>query len=168
MFQGVTGAFMEKLLNTPIATVGTSSFLVSSYNSNQSPSTFGLSSTSSMNQYLQQGIDAPLPFELVSLFRNTVSYRISAFTPTLDQMYITSSHALTTTDRRFFIDNSNSYSSSQSTASFNATYVLLNRLRRSDIISGFSDLFEFIIYPTEKTADRTAIETNINSYYNVY
>jgi hypothetical protein len=164
MFQGVTGAFMEKLLNTPIATVGTSSFLVSSYNATSAGSVFGLSATSSNAQYFTQGIDT----ELVSLFRNTASYRIPAFTPTLDQMYITSSHALTTTDRRFFVDNSNSYSSSQSTASFNSTYVLLNRLRRSDIISGFSDLFEFIIYPTEKTADRTAIETSINSYYNVY
>jgi hypothetical protein len=168
MFQGVTGAFMEKLLNTPIATVGTSSFLVSSYNAIGATSVFGLSATSSNSQYLTQGLDGASPFNLVAFFRNGPQYSIPAFTPTLDQMYITSSHALTTTDRRFFVDNSNSYSSSQSTLSFNATYVLLNRVRRSDIISGFSDLFEFIIYPTEKTADRTAIETSINSYYNVY
>jgi hypothetical protein len=168
MFQGVTGAFMEKLLNTPIATVGTSSFLVSSYNATGASSLFGLSATSNPGQYLNQGLDGASPFNLVAIFRNTTQYSIPAFTPTLDNIYLTSFHTLTTTDRRFFVDNSNSYSSSQSTASFNSTYVLLNRLRRSDIVSGFSDLFEFILYPTEKTADRTAIETSINSYYNVY
>jgi hypothetical protein len=168
MFQGVTGAFMEKLLNTPIATVGTSSFLVSSYNATGASSLFGLSATSGSGQYLNQGLDGTSPFNLVAFFRNTTQYSIPAFTPTLDNIYLTSFHTLTTTDRRFFVDNSNSYSSSQSTASFNSTYVLLNRLRRSDTITGFSDLFEFILYPTEKTADRTAIETNINSYYNVY
>jgi hypothetical protein len=168
MFQGVTGAFMEKLLNTPIATVGTSSFLVSSYNATGATSVFGLSATTRNDQYLNQGLDGTSPFNLVAIFRNGTQYSIPAFTPTLDNIYLTSFHTLTTTDRRFFVDNSNSYSSSQSTPSFNATYVLLNRLRRADIISGFSDLFEFILYPTEKTADRTAIETNINSYYNVY
>jgi hypothetical protein len=169
MFQGATGAFMEGLLNTPIATVGTSSFLVSSYNATITTSSFGLSSTSSSNQYASQGLSGVSPFPLISSFRNgATQYLIPAFTPTLDQMYITSYHTLTTTDRRFFVDNTNSYSSNQSSASFNATYVLLNRIRRSDTISGFSDFFEFILYPTEKTSDRTDIENNINSHYNIY
>ena len=165
MFQGSNGSFLEGLLNTPIATVGTSSFLVASYNSSVETSVFGLNSTSTSNQYLNQGVY--LDF-LTGFFRNTTPFSMTAFTPILDQTYLTSLHTISSTDRRFFVNNSNSYSNNTSSLSFNATYISLNRLRRTDNVIGFPDFFGFVIYPTERTADRNGIENNLNQYYGIY
>ena len=165
MFQGATGAFLEGLLNTPIATVGTSSFLVASYNSSAETSAFGVNSTSTNNQYLNQGVYIDF---LTGLFRNGTQFTITGFTPTLDQTYLTSMHTISSTDRRFFVNNSNSYLNNTSSLSFNATYISLNRLRRTDNIIGFPDFFGFVIYPNERTADRNGIENNLNQYYGIY
>jgi hypothetical protein len=169
MFQGATGAFMEKLLVSTIATVGTSSFLTASYNSVSASATYTLSSTSSTNQRLSNGLDTnTAPTALALVYQNGIFNNILAFVPTIDQVYLTSAHTLTATNRQFYVNNTNSYSSAVSIGSFNATYVLLNRARRSDTLTGFTDMFEFILYPTQKTSDRTAIETNINSFYTIY
>ena len=40
--------------------------------------------------------------------------------------------------------------------------------RGGSLLYGRSDIHEIIIYPSDQSANRTGIESNINDYYSIY
>ena len=66
------------------------------------------------------------------------------------------------------VNNTNTYTSATTLASFNATYILLNRVRRSDVATGRGYISEYVLFNSDQTSNRTGIETNMNAFYSTY
>jgi hypothetical protein len=167
LFAGSTERFLEELLTSTIATVSHSAFILRAPDFSASTTgSFGLSSTSSINQY--ESI-ASSSTNITGLFRNGGTENvITGLAYTNNQLYIISRHTTATTNRLLAVNNTNTYTSATTLASFNATYVLLNRVRRSDTITGRGYLSEYVLFNSNQTSNRTGIETNMNSFYSTY
>lgn len=167
LFAGSTERFLEELLTSTIATVSHSAFMLRAPDFSASTfGSFGLSSTSSVNQY--ESI-ASSSTNITAAFRNGgIENVITGLAYTNNQLYIISRHTTATTNRLLAVNNTNTYTSATTLASFNATYVVLNRVRRSDTITGRGYLSEYVLFNSNQTSNRTGIETNMNSFYSTY
>ena len=73
----------------------------------------------------------------------------------------------TTPDVDIWVDGSQGAGSQNPRASSIATQGIIGA--RQGGLSAFNGkISEFVLYPTDETANRTAIESNINAYYNIY
>jgi len=167
LFAGSTERFLEELLTSTIATVSHSAFILRAPDFSASTlGSFGLSSTSSINQY--ESI-ASSSTNITAAFRNGGTENvITGLAYTNNQLYIISRHTTGTSNRLLAVNNTNTYTSATTLASFNATYVVLNRVRRSDTITGRGYLSEYVLFNSNQTSNRTGIETNMNSFYSTY
>ena len=167
LFAVSTERFLEELLTSTIATVSHSAFILRA--PDFSASTFGssgLSSTSSTNQY--ESI-ASSSTNIIGAFRNGgVENLITGLAYTNNQLYIISRHTTGTSNRLLAVNNTNTYTSATTLASFNATYILLNRVRRSDVATGRGYISEYVLFNSDQTSNRTGIETNMNAFYSTY
>ena len=85
--------------------------------------------------------------------------------------YIFSGFWRSNTDREIFTNGGNSGTSTNTSAGFTATKLLIFKLRDTDAggINGhFGDCSELIFFNSDQSSNRTGIELNINSYYGIY
>lgn len=85
--------------------------------------------------------------------------------------YIFSGFWRSNTDREIFTNGGNSGTSTNTSAGFTATKLLIFKLRDTDVggINGyFGDCSELIFFNSDQSSNRTGIELNINSYYGIY
>jgi hypothetical protein len=88
----------------------------------------------------------------------------------LNTSYIFSGFWRSNTDREIFINGGNSGTSTNTSAGFTATKLLIFKLRDTDAgINGYrGKCSELVFFNSDQSANKTGIESNINSYYAIY
>jgi hypothetical protein len=110
---------------------------------------------------------------LISLLSRTAAgnFLASSSIISLNTSYLFSGFWRSNTDREIFINGGNSGTSTNTSAGFTATKLLIFKLRDTD--AGTLNAFrgkcsELVFFNSDQSANKTGIESNINSYYAIY
>jgi hypothetical protein len=109
---------------------------------------------------------------VLSLISRTAAGNFSANTSiSLNTSYLFSGFWRSNTDREIFTNGGNSATSTNTSAGFTATKLLIFKLRDTDAsgVNGYrGKCSELVFFNSDQSANKTGIESNINSYYAIY
>ena len=109
---------------------------------------------------------------VLSLISRTSAGNFSANTSiSLNTSYLFSGFWRSNTDREIFTNGGNSATSTNTSAGFTATKLLIFKLRDTDAsgVNGYrGKCSELVFFNSDQSANKTGIESNINSYYAIY
>jgi hypothetical protein len=110
---------------------------------------------------------------LIALLSRTAAGNFAASSSiiSLNTSYVFSGFWRSNTDREIFINGGNSGTSTNTSAGFTATKLLIFKLRDTD--AGTLNTFrgkcsELVFFNSDQSSNKTGIESNINSYYAIY
>lgn len=110
---------------------------------------------------------------LIALLSRTAAgnFSVSSSIISLNTSYVFSGFWRSNTDREIFINGGNSGTSTNTSAGFTATKLLIFKLRDTD--AGTLNAFrgkcsELVFFNSDQSSNKTGIESNINSYYAIY
>jgi hypothetical protein len=109
---------------------------------------------------------------LIALLSRTAAGNFAATSSiSLNTSYLFSGFWRSNTDRELFINGGNSATSTNTSAGFTATKLLIFKLRDTDAsgVNGYrGKCSELVFFNSDESANKTGIESNINSYYAIY
>ena len=152
--------FMQTVLS--INSVAHSKFIVGKYNAASAP--ISLTQTGVLNRYEAGYINTNT---CILSYRNTTDNILTSGIYTTNAVLL--STLIKTATNRDLSVNTAITNTVLNTPSFLSNRLFINRLRDAGTqIYGDGFFSEVIIYPSDKSTDKSGIETNINSFYTIY